>query len=40
MGVTDDLAGQHWVARANYRQGLKYAPRNAALTVNLALSLA
>jgi Flp pilus assembly protein TadD len=39
-GVTEDLAGQHAAAQATYRQGLRYAPTNAALTVNLALSLA
>jgi Flp pilus assembly protein TadD len=39
-GVTEDLAGQHAAAQSAYRQGLKYAPTNPALTVNLALSLA
>jgi Flp pilus assembly protein TadD len=39
-GVTEDLAGQHSAAQSTYRQGLKYAPTNPALTVNLALSLA
>jgi Flp pilus assembly protein TadD len=39
-GVTEDLAGQHAAAQAVYRQGLKSAPANPALTVNLALSLA
>lgn len=39
-GVVQDLAGAHGVAQADYRQGLKYAPGNPALTVNLALSLA
>jgi Flp pilus assembly protein TadD len=39
-GVTQDLAGQHWTAQTDYRQGLKYAPTDRALTVNLALSLA
>jgi Flp pilus assembly protein TadD len=39
-GVTEDLAGQHAAAQSSYRQGLKYAPTNPALTVDLALSLA
>ena len=39
-GVTEDLAGQHAAAQSTYRQGLKTAPTNPALTVNLALSLA
>lgn len=39
-GVTRDLSGQHGAAQQAYRQGLKYAPTNPALTVNLALSLA
>jgi Flp pilus assembly protein TadD len=40
LGVTKDLAGQHWEAQAYYRDGLVRAPGNPALTVNLALSLA
>jgi Flp pilus assembly protein TadD len=39
-GVTEDLAGQHAAAQADYRRGLKSAPTDAALTVDLALSLA
>jgi Flp pilus assembly protein TadD len=39
-GVIEDLAGQHAAAQSSYRQGLKYAPTNPALTVDLALSLA
>src|SRR5262249_47978056 len=39
-GVPEDLAGQHAAAQSAYRQGLRYAPTNPALTVNLALSLA
>jgi Flp pilus assembly protein TadD len=39
-GVVQDLAGAHGAAQADYRQGLKYAPGNPGLTVNLALSLA
>jgi Flp pilus assembly protein TadD len=40
LGVTRDLAGQHWEAQAYYRDGLARAPGDPALTVNLALSLA
>jgi len=40
LGVTKDLAGQHWEAQAHYRDGLSRAPGDPALTVNLALSLA
>jgi Flp pilus assembly protein TadD len=44
QGVAKDLAGQHPIAQQAYRQGLRYAPpatpTAAALTVNLALSLA
>jgi Flp pilus assembly protein TadD len=40
MGVTRDLAGQHWEAQAYYRDGLARAPGDPALTVDLALSLA
>jgi Flp pilus assembly protein TadD len=39
-GVVQDLAGAHGEAQADYRQGLRYAPGNPSLTVNLALSLA
>jgi Flp pilus assembly protein TadD len=40
QGVTNDLAGHHWEAQANYRNGLGHAPGDPALTLNLALSLA
>jgi Flp pilus assembly protein TadD len=40
LGVTKDLAGQHWEAQAHYRDGLVRAPGDPALTVDLALSLA
>ena len=40
IGVTKDLAGQHVEAQAVYRQGLRYAPTDPALIVDLALSLA
>jgi Flp pilus assembly protein TadD len=40
LGVTKDLAGRHWEAQADYRNGLVGAPGDPALTVNLALSLA
>ncbi|MBV8506183.1 MAG: tetratricopeptide repeat protein [Alphaproteobacteria bacterium] len=40
LGVTKDLAGQHWEAQAHYREGLVRAPGDPALTVDLALSLA
>ena len=39
LGVTNDLARQHWEAQAHYRDGLARAPGDPALTVNLALSL-
>jgi Flp pilus assembly protein TadD len=40
LGVTKDLAGQHWEAQTYYRDGLVRAPGDPALTVDLALSLA
>jgi len=40
IGITKDLAGQHWEAQTYYRDGLARAPGDPALTVNLALSLA
>ncbi len=40
LGVAKDLAGRHWEAQANYRDGLLRAPGDPALTVDLALSLA
>jgi Flp pilus assembly protein TadD len=40
LGVTRDLAGQHWEAQSYYRNGLVRAPGDPALTLDLALSLA
>lgn len=40
LGVTKDMAGRHWEAQANYRDGLARAPGDPPLTVDLALSLA
>lgn len=40
IGVADDFIGQHAYAQARYQQGLKIAPMDRALTLNLALSLA
>ncbi len=40
LGVSHDLAGQHAAAQADYAQGLKIAPNDPSLTVDLALSLA
>ena len=40
LGVTKDFEGQHQQAQAYYQRGLQYAPGDAALTVDLALSLA
>jgi Flp pilus assembly protein TadD len=40
IGVADDYVGQHKEAQARYRRGLELLPRDAALTVDLALSLA
>src|SRR5271166_4271366 len=40
LGVTRDLAGEHWEAQSYYQNGLARAPGDPALTVNLALSLA
>jgi Flp pilus assembly protein TadD len=40
VGVTRDLAGQHWEAQGFYRDGLARAPGDPALTLDLALSLA
>ncbi len=39
-GVAEDLTGRHQEAQADYRRGLARAPGDAALTVDLALSLA
>ncbi len=40
IGVADDFAGQHEEAQARYRRGLELLPRDPALSLNLALSLA
>ncbi len=40
LGVAKDLTGAHREAQACYRRGLEHAPRDAALSVDLALSLA
>ncbi|HTZ35993.1 MAG TPA: tetratricopeptide repeat protein, partial [Stellaceae bacterium] len=40
IGVADDFIGQHANAQARYRQGLKYAPMDRSLILNLSLSLA
>lgn len=40
IGVADDMLGQHREAQARYRRALEKAPRDPALTLNLALSLA
>jgi len=40
IGVADDFIGQHANAQARYQQGLRYAPADQSLLLNLALSLA
>jgi Flp pilus assembly protein TadD len=40
IGVADDFIGQHKEAQARYRRGLELLPRDPALTLDLALSLA
>jgi Flp pilus assembly protein TadD len=40
IGVADDFIGQHREAQARYRRALELLPRDPALTVDLALSLA
>jgi Flp pilus assembly protein TadD len=40
IGVADDFIGQHAHAQRRYQQGLKIAPTDRSLTLNLALSLA
>jgi Flp pilus assembly protein TadD len=40
IGVADDFIGQHADAQARYQQGLRLAPGDRALTLDLALSLA
>jgi Flp pilus assembly protein TadD len=39
LGVTKDIAGQHWEAQDIYRRALSLAPGDPALTLDLALSL-
>ena len=40
IGVADDFVEQHEEAQARYRRGLELLPRDPALSLNLALSLA
>jgi Flp pilus assembly protein TadD len=40
IGVADDVAGRHEEAQARYRRGLELLPRDPALSLDLALSLA
>lgn len=40
VGVADDFVGRHEEAQARYRRGLELAPRDPALSLDLALSLA
>jgi len=40
VGVADDFLGQHVEAQGRYREGLKYAPADRSLQLDLALSLA
>ena len=40
IGVADDFVGQHEEAQARYRRGLELLPRDPALSLNLAMSLA
>ena len=40
IGVADDFIGQHAYAQARYQQGLRIAPGDHSLTLDLALSLA
>lgn len=40
IGVSDDFIGQHANAQARYRQGLRFAPADRSLILNLSLSLA
>jgi Flp pilus assembly protein TadD len=40
LGAAEDFSGHHRQAQADYRRGLVRAPGDAALTVDLALSLA
>lgn len=40
IGVSDDFIGQHANAEARYQQGLRIAPADRSLILNLSLSLA
>lgn len=40
VGVADDFIGQHGNAQVRYRQGLRLAPADRSLALDLALSLA
>jgi Flp pilus assembly protein TadD len=40
IGVADDFIGQHSSAQQRYRQGLKIAPADRSISLDLALSLA
>ncbi|HVH78081.1 MAG TPA: tetratricopeptide repeat protein, partial [Stellaceae bacterium] len=40
IGVADDFIGEHRYAQARYQQGLKIAPADRSLIINMALSLA
>ena len=40
IGVADDFIGQHAYAQARYQQGLRIAPGDRSLMLDLALSLA
>jgi len=40
LGVVEDVEGRHQQAQSYYQQGLRYAPGDPALTLDLALSLA
>lgn len=40
IGVTDDFIGQHVNAQARYQQGLRLAPADRSLILNMSLSLA
>ena len=40
IGIADDFIGKHAYAQTRYQQGLKIAPDDRSLTLNLALSLA
>ena len=40
IGVADDFSGRHEEAQARYRRGLELLPRDPALSLNLAMSLA